>query len=717
MQTILFKSNWDKHPNAIPDWNTSSVSAKRMAKFYYEVEGIENFDFFLSLLNPAVQGLDPRDPNLTEYERAIILEETKLNFWYYIREVARVPGKGGGDAVPFKLHRGNIATFFGLLSGATTWYLGPRQFAGKSLTVDMINSWVMNFAGKNSTINLLTKDDKLRTTNLLRLKDIRKELPSWMQSRSKMDVMNTTEFSVALLNNRYVGNVPSKAEKDAKNKARGFTSEFNHLDEPAFQAWIGAAAPVMLASGSMARKIAREIGAPNWTAFTTTAGSMTDRDGKATYEMLSKAADWSDKYFDSKDINHFRDTVCKSSRGNKFALNCTFYYYMLGVTREEIEQAISDAEMTVESEIMMEFYVQWFRGNTSSIIPKEVIAVMNANLRKAKTDPSSGIMVNWYYNKGKKKIEKDQRFLVVLDPSEGVGGDAMGILLVDPYTGETLASVICYNTNIAHFSKWLFDTFILPFPNSIFLPESRMGRGIIDTILEFMEKLHIDPFKRIFNFIVSGQDSMLLEEYNRIKIGSKGRKFQSFVDRNRKYFGFPTSGSGETSRKNLYGRALRELYTTRAHVLYDKTLVDQLSNLVEINGRVDHPPGMHDDLCIPAVLSQWFLTQSKNLSGYGLEPEKILKFIPFNSSDLKDQSPREYNREKTKHKMQVKYRKDLFKLIKKLNKAKSPVKKSILHAQINYIKSKIEVEEGENLSIANLLHMLETGELFTDDVK
>ena len=79
--------------------------------YYLKERGIKNNAFFLAIYDTTLIGVDPRDPRLPFEMKKRILAECTRNFWYFIREVVRVPMQGGtvGGGDPYKLSRGNLA--------------------------------------------------------------------------------------------------------------------------------------------------------------------------------------------------------------------------------------------------------------------------------------------------------------------------------------------------------------------------------------------------------------------------------------------------------------------------------------------------------------------------------------------------------------------------------------------------------------------------------
>ena len=97
--------------------------------YYLKSQGIQNNDFFLALLDSGLAGVDPRDPNLSQAMKARIMMECRLNYWYFLREVVRIPDQGGtvGSGKRFKLHRGNLAMNFLFVLNFNQFVEMPRQ--------------------------------------------------------------------------------------------------------------------------------------------------------------------------------------------------------------------------------------------------------------------------------------------------------------------------------------------------------------------------------------------------------------------------------------------------------------------------------------------------------------------------------------------------------------------------------------------------------------
>ena len=116
--------------------STRNTSFLKMHQ-YLKAIGIKNNKFMLALLDPDLAGIDPHDPNLSTYYKSKVLAECMVNFWYFAREVVRVPDQGGsGKGIPLELHRGNMALFFCSIYNMNIFLELPRQH-GKTLSADV----------------------------------------------------------------------------------------------------------------------------------------------------------------------------------------------------------------------------------------------------------------------------------------------------------------------------------------------------------------------------------------------------------------------------------------------------------------------------------------------------------------------------------------------------------------------------------------------------
>lgn len=153
--TILFANDWCKYPSPIIDYSTKNESFLRVAEVFHRM-GVNNCAFHLSLLDQDLVGVDPYSEELTLLQKAKIARECKLNFWYYLREVERIPEPGSMKPTMFKANRMNISLYWLFFNHVMTLVTILRQ-AGKTITLSSLTKYLLNFGSMNTFINLLTK--------------------------------------------------------------------------------------------------------------------------------------------------------------------------------------------------------------------------------------------------------------------------------------------------------------------------------------------------------------------------------------------------------------------------------------------------------------------------------------------------------------------------------------------------------------------------------
>lgn len=706
---ILFLDDWNKYPNAIADHTTSNQSFVRLAALYREM-GIKNYSFILSLLNPEIRGIDPYSSDLTIEQMAMIVIECKLNFWYYLREVARAPGIAGGKVIPIRANRGNISAYWLFFNHITSILIQPRQ-TGKSFSVDVLMDYLLNIRCRNTQINLLTKDEKLRSANVARLKEIDLELPYYIRQRTKKDTDNSENFTVKRLGNSYYTHLPQTSPKLAENVGRGLTSPIFQIDELSYLANIAISLPVALAAGGAAREIARENGEPYGTIITTTAGKKDDRDGKFAYNFVSNSALMTEKFYDCLNQSDLESTVKRNSHSDGesrsgfesgvMRVNCTYNHRQLGYSDEWMRRKLNESTATGEAANRDMFNV-WTSGNQSHPLDLKVLEMIRSSQSDDHYDEISithGFITRWYIDESIIQSYMDTEQCVVgIDTSDASGGDDISLVIINAKDGSTVAAGNYNETNLLHFVEWLFQV-LARFDKLVAIIERRStGSMILDVLIMMMVNRGIDPFRRLFNRVVNDKEEYQ-DRYREISMPMERRNKDTYV-RFKKSFGFATSGSGLTSRTELYSTTLQSAAKTVGNNVQDMKLINQIASLTNRNGRIDHEVGEHDDLVIAWLLAYWFITQGKNLDFYGINSRSVLTsarnttaiLTPIEQYDIDEQN---YIREKID---------DLY---QQMLKERDPLILRKYEDQVRVLGSRIILEENEKFSIDDFMKSLE----------
>lgn len=694
--TVFFEEDWKKYPGAIIDYKTKNTSFIRLAGVFRAM-GVRNNAFILALHNPELQGVDPFDPYLTQEQKLLIAWECKENFWYFLREVARAPAIGGSDSTPVDANRGNIALFWLFFCHITVILIQIRQ-TGKTFNTSLLMRWLLDIGALGTKINLLTKDDPLRRQTVQLIKDIGSELPGYLQAKGPDDLNNTEEITINALNNRYSTHVSQQSEKAARKLGRGFTVPVIHGDEAAFidnfEVTLAAAGGGMTA----AMDKARANGSPYGMILSTTAGKKDSPSGKFVYGMLQGAAVYTERLFDCRNLEELENMVRGMSRAKVYRVAAVFNHRMLGKTddwlREKLEISTASGE-----EADRDYFNLWTSGNSSHPLPLKILERITASVRDvAFTDLDSGFAIRWY-------IQEDEihsrmangKFVLGVDPSDAGGGDFFSFILLDVETLEVLASCTVNEVNLLELAKWVFSYWFVRFDNITGVIERKSsGAFLLDTLITLMYAVGMDPFKRLFNTVVH-EFMEKKENYKEIDMPMNRRNPDVYV-RFKKAFGFATSGSGFTSRSDLYGNTLQLAAKRCADKIYDKTLIDQISGLETKNDRVDHAPGEHDDSVIGWLLANWLITKGMNLAFYG---------IPNDIIGCKALSPEHYDPVADNvNRQQAVIKSKMVEISERMVKEKDEFIVMKLEQQLRALSSKLVITEDEVFGVDDLLSLV-----------
>ncbi len=695
---ILFKEDWDKYPSAIADYETSNKSFLRLAQLYKSM-GISNNNFFLALLDQSLIDVNPFDPNLTLEQMAAITVECKLNFWYFLREIARAPAISGSDSIPVRANRGNIALYWLFFNHVTTMLIQIRQ-TGKTFSSELLTAYLLNIRCNNTQLNLITKDEKLRGATIRRIKNIDSEFPFYLRQRSKKDANNSENITVNKLNNQYNTHIAQQSIKAAENAGRGLTSPFIHADEVAYLYNVGISLPVAFGSMGAVVDIAKANNEPYGIILTTTAGKKDDRDGKYAYSLMTNAAVYSEKFFDVQNQDELYNVIRKNSTKGELRVNCTFSHRQLGYTDEWLREKIETVGGSKES-IQRDFFNEWTDGGLGHPLTVQQLKVIrDSQINDFYGEISNaGYITRWYLEEHEiQSYMCNNSTVLALDPSDAGGGDDISLVLLNITNGKVLAAGNYNETNLIMFSEWLF-TWFEKYPLMTGIIERRSsGSAILDYLILKMVNKGMDPFKRLFNRVVNDKDEFP-DRYKLIELPVNRRPLEAHTQL-KKHFGFATSGSGLTSRTELYSTTLQSASKLIGNKVYDKTIIDQIAGLTSKNGRVDHQPGEHDDSVIAWLLAYWFISLGRNLWVYGINPRMVLtdvKDISVNLSALEI-----YNKQE-----QLEIRRQIEEIYDRMLEERDPSILRNYESKIKFLSSKLILEDNETFSVADFMQSLE----------
>ena len=695
---ILFKDDWKKYPGAMIHTATTNTSWVRMAAIYKQM-GVNNFFFHLALHDKRLEHVNPYADKLTDELKALIRKECTLNPWYYLREIARIKPQASNNLIPVNANRGNIALWWLFFNHITTFLMQIRQ-TGKSVSTDKVIEWVLDFGGANTTVALYTKDDDLRVANVERIKGSRKLVPGYLYAKTNKDSDNTFEVTNRTLGNSIKTFVAQKDKTAANARGRGMTVPIVWSDEGPFAPNVDITVGAMLGATTAARAEAKANNRPYGNIFTTTAGDRGNREGRFMHNLFQGAMPWTEMLFD---CHSWEELVGRVELGSKspdpsiktlVAVACVFNHLQLGYSNEWLQETLGNVTGT-DDEINKDYFNRWGSGGRNNPIDKKLLALISESETEASYVQSfQNLYTIFWYVKNPYEYIANNHCIIGMDSSDGVGRDAIVLIIIDSKSLETIGKLSVNETNIWRFTDFL-GSLMLQHPNTTLIPERKSsGKSIVDGLVITLVQKGINPFFRIFNTIINemGHDDKMTELAEEIQNCQSWRpeKFDPYL----KYFGYMTSGSGKYSRNALYEDTLLEAVRKSATVVRDKNLIAEIAGLETKNDRIDHGSGKHDDMVVSWLLSCWLLMFGKNLKHYGiLNPLSRIREVDHLAEDPEKVYARKYRNNVLRSQLEA--------LIGELGYNRDPIITMQLSSQIDHLTKQLTNESDIN-SINNL---------------
>lgn len=617
IKTVRFMKDFQRY-RARPDMKTSNTSFIRTMDVFRKMK-VKNCAFHLQLNNPALVGVDPRDPNLTDDQRLMIMQEMRENFWYFLREVCHLNG-----GIRFRANRANISFAWCWLNHLTTMLILPRQ-QGKTVTAQCIFFWLTYISGRAYESHLITLKDDNRQQFVDAIKGIRNNIPSWMTNvtyRDK-DAGNSLTYSAFgdEVKNKLTISVPQIGQEAARNVGRGLTIKSRFIDEPAYIKWmeeiLNGAGPSTLT----ARENARRLNEPYATGFITTPASVLTESGQYMYNILMESTEWRENYFDTYSESHLYDVLLKNSpkATTSPSVGMVFNYLQLGKDRDWVKRTIDELKLSL-SEAKIDLLLMWDDNGKGKLFDDETRDALNDAKRGrvwSQQIAGTSLFFDWFITPEEHAeimsgAKASTFYLIGLDTSGAVGRDACTIVVRDIRNGKVVG-VGRYQRAFLTEVGMVVQTLLTELPDSLLIPERNYAHHMIDQLLQSLPAMGLDPFKKIYNRIF--QDPMKYQSHYRdIKARSFGNRNDAFYLKYKEFFGFNT---GAKSRETMYGFLEEAVSLTGSGTHYTK-LIDELTNLKLKNGRIDHDAGNHDDIVISWLLTYWFIKLGENKNEYGI---------------------------------------------------------------------------------------------------
>ena len=577
--------------------------------------GVRNNEFFLLLLNPRLQGVDPHDPNISPELAMMVVEECQLNFFYYLREVVRIPQQGAG-VVPFELDRATLAAAYCFINDINFYLIKPRQ-TGKSVGLCAFLSWAFKFGITNGGFAFFANKEKNSKANLKRMKTYIGLLPKYMANMGAQ-VYDSSGKLVRKTNNikRYFepasGNTADVmncaiSEETAEELGRGDSHNFEFYDEAEFTTCIETTVQVSGLAFNTASYNALKNGMHSCRMFATTPGDLSnEKKCGSAMKIVEDSIVWEERFY-NVDPMKLKKYIAKKT--NYRVVYIEYNYKQLGLGEAWFIRACSTVGNNIPK-IRREILLQRFSGNSASPFTEEDITELDEGMQKPVETVKFGkgglYEIKFYIPRA--EIRKNRVYFLGLDPSDGTGSDNYGLTVIDPYTFKTIiefksqymAPQGCRELLEYMLTKWI--------PNAIICVESNRN-GI--TLIDFLKDSWIKS--RIYAASEASSESLLIkEEYDEIG-------FLKDQLMRRKYFGVKTTS---TTRQMMMS-ILVDCVKFKKDILTSENLVTDIKDLVLKNGVIKAADGKHDDCVMSWCIAMYAYYFGEKLERYGFRKGEL----------------------------------------------------------------------------------------------
>ena len=568
--------------------------------------GIKNNEFMLALIDPDLDGINPHDPLLSTYYKQKVFRECLCNYWYFLREVVRVPSQGG-DAMYYKLNRANLALNFCFVLNFNIYLEISRQL-GKTVSSAIRYLYVYNFGTTNSKMAFLHKNMDGAKDNLQTLKDIRDLLPAYLVLKERVmpdGKVDKGRDSVTLLTNPFNNNT-IKTYASATNKAkaasllRGKTLTIIWYDEYGFIPYNDTiymnAAPAYKTASMNAKKNGSSYGI----LITSTPGFLSTNEGKEAYNTKEEATRFDESWYDLT-YNELMEIINANTKSDFVYIK--FSYQELGCTEEwfnDLCKLLKNSWTDIRREILLE----WATGVENSPFKEEDLEAIS-NLLKQPIDVQ--------YLLGKYRFETYLKAdtityppIIGVDVSGGYKHDSSTITVVDSFSTKVLGCLNCNYISTIDLAKCIAFITKNWMPNAVINVERNGGFGstVISKLLKMGLKKNL--YYEIKDVIAEERQDGVHAYKTKIK----------------------TKVYGLTSTKAVR-QVLIDLLIERSENHKDKFISPIIYNEmcgmeIKRNGKVEHSASTHDDQVFSMLMALYVWYEGTNLyERYGIRKSSI----------------------------------------------------------------------------------------------
>ncbi|MGL5312439.1 MAG: hypothetical protein ACRC92_04225 [Peptostreptococcaceae bacterium] len=578
--------------------------------------GIDNNKFFLMLFDRQLSGVNPHDKNLHPELVHRVVMEVKCNYWYWLREVCRVFTEDG--YIRYKLHIGNLSMNFLALQNFSYYHEQSRQ-TGKTIGDSCLTGYQFAHGTKNTKFGIYSYDNAKVSENIRNIMNILEGDPEYLKVHTltvKETEDNTLVFKEKpesakkvmsldndIMNNHMTGKTTGNTVEGADKAGKGATQAIQIWDEVGFCKNVEVAYGSAIGAFGTAADRCRASGLPYRIAMTSTPPDTATKEGK----WLEKFVFTEMVKFDPKMFDWTRDQLEAYMKKNaeKDFWFISYEYFELGYTEEWL---VSKKRLASTYQIFArDFLLVWSKDIKDNPFDPTTLSKLKSHTAKVK--PELFHMDRMYTFKLYPNFHKARfkKVVIGVDVSGGIGGDRDSSTMcgIDPETTEVLFTFENNGVDTNEFSHVIYSFVAKYCPNALLVVErNSYGKSIVDNLKRTELRDNLYHTRGSENDFMKGVNFDIVEN-------NSGRSFGIF--------------NRQAIRNTLFTDILALRVKNHKELFLSNDIYDQICNLVEKNGRIDHKSGTHDDLLIAYLFALYALLRDNDLNAYFGIPRPIPK--------------------------------------------------------------------------------------------
>lgn len=575
--------------------------------YFLKETGRKNNKFMLALLDPDLAGIDPHDKRLNPIMQQKVLRECLNNYWYFLREVVRVPDSGGtGGGAKFKLSRANLAMNFCMSLNLNVFLEMPRQ-QGKTMSALCRYIYLFNFGTTHSEMVFLNKKLDDSKQNLQRLKELREALPSYLRmdhlttpDGKLIKATNTVQSLAHLTNGNRIKAIPSATSKvAAASLLRGKTIPLIYWDEFAFMPHNETVYLNGVPAYKTAANIARANGAPYGILITTTPGFLTTEEGRVAYEFKNSATPFAETWYDME-YNELM-TLINANVASSF-IYIRYTYQELGLSEEWFMDQCKDMKLKWP-DIRREILLEWSAATENCPFTREQLDSIRELI---KTPINQVLFLGKYTMNIYMMVDLRYPPIIGVDVSGGYKRDSSAMVCVDSRTTKLFADFNCNYIPPTDLSKLIYELVTTRMPNAVVNIERNGGFGA-----SVLAALISSSIKR--NLYYEIKDRVMEERI-------MGNTVHKITQKTKVYGTDNTKNSRE-----LLIQILRERVEFHKDKIVSPIIYEELSGMeIKRSGKIEHSANTHDDTVFAWLMALYVWYEGKDINErFGIQKSAI----------------------------------------------------------------------------------------------